>query len=70
MVKWKNPGNGVAPSLHPRVVAIEKGAFGSPLTKVTNSFLLTSKKHTLPLLRNRDWKTVNAETEKNKRIIN
>ena len=27
-IKWSNPGNGV--------VASEKGAFGSPLTKVTN----------------------------------
>ena len=36
-VKWSNPGNGVArPPLHVGVEAIEKGAFGSPSTKVTN----------------------------------
>ena len=35
-VKWSNPGKGVAPSLHFSVVAIEKGAFGSPLTKFAN----------------------------------
>ena len=35
-VKWSNPGNGVAPSLHLGVVAIEKGAFGSLSTKVAN----------------------------------
>ena len=29
-------GNGVAASLHRDVVAIEKGAFGSPSTKVAN----------------------------------
>ena len=35
-VKWSNPGNGVAPPLHLSVVAIEKGAFRSPSSKVTN----------------------------------
>ena len=35
-VKWSNPGNGVAPSLHLCVVAVEKGAFGSTSTKVPN----------------------------------
>ena len=35
-VKWSNPGNGVAPPIHLIVVAIEKGAFGSPLTTVAN----------------------------------
>ena len=35
-VKWSNPGNGVTPLLHLVVVAIEKGAFGSPSTKVAN----------------------------------
>ena len=34
--KWSNPGNGVAPSLHLGVVAIEKGTFALPSTKVTN----------------------------------
>ena len=29
--KWHNPGKGVASPLHLSVVAIEKGAFGSPL---------------------------------------
>ena len=33
--KWYNPGKGVAPSLHLGVVAIEKGAFGSPLITVS-----------------------------------
>ena len=35
-VKWRNPGNGVTPSPHLGVVAIEKGALGSPSTKVAN----------------------------------
>ena len=37
-VKWSNLGNGVAPpsSQHLCVVAIEKGAFGSPLTTIAN----------------------------------
>ena len=33
-VKWRNPGKGVASSLHLGVVAIKKGAFGSPSTIV------------------------------------
>ena len=33
-VKWSNSGKGVAPSPTPR--CIEKGAFGSPSTKVAN----------------------------------
>ena len=39
-VKWGNPGNGVTPSLHLGVVAIEKGAFGSPSTTVSNFTLI------------------------------
>ena len=35
-VKWRNPGKGVASFLHPGVVAIEKGDFGSPTTMVAN----------------------------------
>ena len=35
-MKWSNPGKEVAPSQHVGVVAIEKGTFGSPSTKVTN----------------------------------
>ena len=35
-VKWSNAGNGVAPSLNFGVEAIEKDAFGSPSTTVTN----------------------------------
>ena len=35
-VKWSNPGIEVASSLHLSVVAIEKGAFWSPSTKVAN----------------------------------
>ena len=40
-VKWNNPGEGVAPFpfLHLRVVAIEKGAFGSLSTTVANLYL-------------------------------
>ena len=34
--QWSNPGKGVAPSLHLSVVAIEKGAFRSPLTMIAN----------------------------------
>ena len=34
-VKWSNPGKG-CPSLHLGVVAMEKGAFGSPSTTVAN----------------------------------
>ena len=33
-VKWSNPEKGVAPPLHLIVVALEKGAFGSPLSTV------------------------------------
>ena len=36
MVKWSNPGKEVALPLHVGVVAIEKGAFGSPSTTVVN----------------------------------
>ena len=39
-VKWSNPGKGVVPPLHCSVVAIEKRAFRSPLTKVANFTLL------------------------------
>ena len=35
-IEWSNPGKGVVPSLHLGEVAIEKGAFGSPLTTVAN----------------------------------
>ena len=35
-IKWSNPGNGVAPSFHHGVVAIEKEAFGSPSAKIAN----------------------------------
>ena len=35
-VKWSNQGNGVAPFLHFDVVAIERGAFESFSTAVTN----------------------------------
>ena len=35
-VKWNNPRKGVVLSLHLSVVAIKKGAFWSPLTKVAN----------------------------------
>ena len=35
-VKWSNSGKGVAPSRYLGVVAIEKGAFWSPSTKVVN----------------------------------
>ena len=42
-VKWRNPENGVALHLHLGVVAIEKGAFGSPLTLVANFTYLKKK---------------------------
>ena len=35
-VKWSNPGKGVVLPLHLGVVAIEKGAFRSPLNTVAN----------------------------------
>ena len=35
-VKWSNPGNGVVPSPTAGLVAIEKGAFRSPLTMAAN----------------------------------
>ena len=35
-VKWSNPGKGVRPSQYLGIVAIEKGAFWSPSTTVTN----------------------------------
>ena len=34
--KWSHPGDGVAPSLHIGVVAIEMESFGSPSTTVAN----------------------------------
>ena len=43
----KKPGKGVAPSLHLGVVAIEKGAFGSPSTMVAYFTYFTLRK---PLL--------------------
>ena len=47
-VKWSNQGIGVVPSpLHLGVVAIEKGAFRSPSTTVTNfTYLLVLDKNT------------------------
>ena len=38
-VKWSNPRKGVALPLHLSVVAIKKGAFGSPLTKGRQLYL-------------------------------
>ena len=38
-VKWVNPGKGVVPSCTLGVVAIEKGAFRSPLTTVVNNYM-------------------------------
>ena len=35
-VKWSNPGKELRPPLHLGVVAIKKGAFGTPSTKVVN----------------------------------
>ena len=46
-VKWSNPGKELRPPLHLGVVAIEKGAFGSPSTMVANFTYFTSS---LPLL--------------------
>ena len=40
--KRSDQGNGIAPPLHLGVVAIEKGAVGSPSTKVTNFTYLFS----------------------------
>ena len=48
-VKWSNPGNGVAPSLHLGIIAIEKGAFKSLLTMVTNFTLIISRDQLLLL---------------------
>ena len=39
-VKWINPGKEVVPFLHLGVVAIEKGAFWSPLTTVANYVIM------------------------------
>ena len=39
-VKWSNLGNGEHLPLHLGIVAIEKGPFRSPSTKVTNFFLI------------------------------
>ena len=41
-VKWSDSGKGVAPPLHLHIVAIEKGAFESPSTKVANFTYFTS----------------------------
>ena len=48
-VKWSNPGKRVAPPLHLDVVAVEKGAFLSPLTKGDNctTLLLCAFSHFL-----------------------
>ena len=35
-VKWRNTEKGVVPPTHIGVVSVEKGAFGSPSTTVTN----------------------------------
>ena len=40
-VKWSNPGKELRPPIHHDVVAIEKGAFGSPLTMVANFTFFT-----------------------------
>ena len=37
-VKWSIPGKGVALPMYLIVVAIKKGAFGSPSTKVANNY--------------------------------
>ena len=42
-VKWNNPGNGVALSSPLGVVAIEKGAFWSPSTRVPNFTFIFEK---------------------------
>ena len=39
-VMWSNPGKGVTSPLHLGVVAVKKGACGSPSTKVANFILL------------------------------
>ncbi len=39
-VKWSNPGKEQRPPLHLSVVAIKKGAFGSPSTTVANFILV------------------------------
>ena len=49
-VKWSNPGKGVAPFPHLGVVAIEKGAFWSPSTTVTNFTWLKSPQRSRILL--------------------
>ena len=39
-VKYSNQGKELRPSLHFSVVAIEKGAFGSPSTMVANNLYI------------------------------
>ena len=69
MVKWSNPEKGVAPSLHLGIVAIEKGAFGSPSTTVANfTFLLFLNSTTtrVAFALNNPWRLIchlNKETE-------
>ena len=48
-VKWSNPGKGITPSQHLGVVAIEKGAFRSPLTKVNYIYNIYIYKQDLAL---------------------
>ena len=43
--KWFNLGKGVAPSRHLSVVAIKKGAFGSPSTMVANFAYIYNAKY-------------------------
>ena len=45
-IKWRNPGNEVAPTLYLGVVAIEKVAFGLTSTKVANFFIVSNGIHT------------------------
>ena len=51
-VKWNNPGKEVAPSPTPQGSSFERGAFGSPSTKVTNCtylFLYSFEFYLFPL---------------------
>ena len=61
-VKWSNPGNGVEPSQHLGIVALEKGAFESPSTtganftiSVKNQQNIMSNKLVYLFSTNRNW---------------
>ena len=71
--KWSNPGNGVLPSSTPQCGAIEKGAFGSPLTMIDKFYFYIEWKIKILDIKSNDscnnirclWKTSDDNDNKN-----